>query len=117
MIGPERIKTTYAFRSLLDAGAALAFGSDWSVAPPTPLEGIYAAVTRRTLDDENPDGWMPQQKITPEEALRAYTSGAAYAGFAEPTRARSRPASWPTSSSSIAISSLFPPKCVSVTPA
>jgi predicted amidohydrolase YtcJ len=83
VIGPERAKTTYAFRSLLDAHARLAFGSDWDVAPPTPLEGIYAAVTRRTLDDKNPDGWVPRQKITVEEALRAYTSDAAYAEFAE----------------------------------
>jgi hypothetical protein len=78
-----RIKTTYAFRSLLDAGAALAFGSDWFVAPPTPLEGIYAAVTRRTLDDRHPGGWVPEQKITVEEALRAYTASAAYAAFDE----------------------------------
>jgi predicted amidohydrolase YtcJ len=83
VIGPERSKTTYAFRSLLDAGARLAFGSDWFVAPPTPLEGIYAAVTRRTLDDRHPEGWIPEQKITVEEALRAYTSGAAYATFEE----------------------------------
>jgi predicted amidohydrolase YtcJ len=82
-IGPERMKTTYAFRSLLDAGARLAFGSDWPVAPATPLEGIYAAVTRRTLDDKNPDGWIPEQKITVEEALRAYTSDGAYASFEE----------------------------------
>ena len=79
----KRIATTYAFRSLLDAKARLAFGSDWSVAPATPLEGIYAAVTRRTLDDENPDGWVPAQKITVEEALRAYTLGGAYASFDE----------------------------------
>jgi hypothetical protein len=83
IIGPVRIRTTYAFRSLLDAGARLAFGSDWYVAPPTPLEGIYAAVTRRTLDDQHPDGWVPEQKITVEEALRAYTSGGAYASFRE----------------------------------
>jgi predicted amidohydrolase YtcJ len=83
IIGRERCKTTYAFRSLLDAGARLAFGSDWFVAPPTPLEGIYAAVTRRTLDDKNPDGWIPEQKITVEEALKAYTSWAAYASFEE----------------------------------
>jgi predicted amidohydrolase YtcJ len=82
-IGPERIKTTYAFRSLLDSGAKLAFGSDWPVAPATPLEGIYAAVTRRTLDDKNPDGWVPEQKITVDEALRAYTKDAAYASFDE----------------------------------
>lgn len=79
----KRIATTYAFRSLLDAKARLAFGSDWSVAPATPLEGIYAAVTRRTLDDKNPDGWVPAQKITVEEALRAYTLGGAYASFDE----------------------------------
>ena len=83
VIGPERAKTTYAFRSLRDAGATLAFGSDWFVAPPTPLEGLYAAVTRRTLDDRNPDGWIPEQKITLEDALRAYTRGAAYATFDE----------------------------------
>jgi predicted amidohydrolase YtcJ len=79
----ERIETTYAFRSLLDAGARVSFGSDWFVAPPTPLEGIYAAVTRRTLDDRNPSGWVPEQKITVEEAVRAYTQTAAYASFDE----------------------------------
>ncbi len=83
VIGPDRIQTTYAFRSLLDAGATVAFGSDWFVAPPIPLEGIYAAVTRRTLDGENPEGWVPNQKITVEEALRAYTRDAAYASFEE----------------------------------
>jgi predicted amidohydrolase YtcJ len=83
IIGHERSKTTYAFRSLLDAHAKLAFGSDWSVAPPTPLEGIYAAVTRRTLDDKNDNGWIPEQKITVEEALQAYTANAAYASFEE----------------------------------
>ena len=79
----DRIRTTYAFRSLLDRKAHLAFGSDWFVAPPTPLEGIYAAVTRRTLDDANPGGWVPEQKVTVEEALRAYTATAAYASFEE----------------------------------
>jgi len=83
VIGTERAKTTYAFRSLLDAGATLAFGSDWFVAPATPLEGIYGAVTRRTLDDRHPGGWVPEQRITVEEALRAYTVGAAYAAFRE----------------------------------
>jgi predicted amidohydrolase YtcJ len=83
VIGPERAKGTYAFKSLLDANAKLAFGSDWFVAPPTPLEGIYAAVTRRTLDDKNPSGWIPEQKITVEDALRAYTTGSAFASFDE----------------------------------
>jgi predicted amidohydrolase YtcJ len=83
VLGAERSKTTYAFRSLLDANAKLVFGSDWFVAPPTPLEGIYAATTRRTLDDKNPGGWIPEQKITVEEALNAYTIDAAYASFDE----------------------------------
>lgn len=82
-IGHERARTTYAFRSLLDAGAMLAFGTDWSVAPLDPLATIYAAVTRRTLDGKNPMGWIPEQKITVEEAVRAYTVGSAYAEFSE----------------------------------
>jgi predicted amidohydrolase YtcJ len=83
VIGHERGKGTYAFKSLLDHHTRLAFGSDWFVAPATPLEGIYAAVTRRTLDGANPNGWYPEQKISVEDALRAYTSGAAYASFDE----------------------------------
>ncbi len=82
-IGPERIKTTYAFRSLLDAGATVAFGSDWTVAPLDPVEGIDAAVTRRTLDGANPNGWIPQERISLEESLIAYTSAAARAGYME----------------------------------
>jgi len=82
-IGPARAKTTYAFRSLLDTGATLAFGSDWDVAPMVPLMGIYAAVTRRTLDGKHPEGWVPEQKITVAEAVRAYTMGSAYASFEE----------------------------------
>jgi predicted amidohydrolase YtcJ len=87
-IGPERIKTTYAFRSLLDAGARLAFGSDWTVAPLDPILGIYAAVTRRTLDGKHPQGWIPGEKITVEEALRAYTAGNAFGLFAEQRRGK-----------------------------
>ncbi len=82
-IGPERIRMTYAFRSLLDAGATLAFGSDWTVAPLDPVLGVDAAVTRRTLDGANPDGWVPEQRITLEETLRAYTAGSATAGYTE----------------------------------
>jgi len=82
-IGAQRIKTTYAFRSLLDAGAKLTFGSDWFVAPLSPIFGIHAAVTRQTIDGKNPNGWVPEQKISVEEAVRAYTSSCAYAEFAE----------------------------------
>jgi predicted amidohydrolase YtcJ len=90
-IGPDRIKTTYAFRSLLDRGARLSFGSDWTVAPIDPLLGIYAAVTRRTIDGKNPNGWVPEEKITVEEALRAYTTANAYGVFAEQTRGKLAP--------------------------
>ena len=82
-IGPVRIKTTYAFRTLLDTQAPLAFGSDWTVAPLDPMLGVYAAVTRRTLDDKNPNGWVPEQKVSVAEALRAYTYGNAWATFNE----------------------------------
>ncbi|MBS1981441.1 MAG: amidohydrolase [Bacteroidetes bacterium] len=83
IIGHERCKTTYAFKSLMDAGTTVAFGSDWPVAPATPLEGIYAAVTRSTLDGKNPNGWFPEQKISVEQALIAYTINGAYASFEE----------------------------------
>ncbi len=86
VIGADRASRTYAFRSLLNAGASLAFGSDWFVAPPRPMEALYAAVTRRTLDDRNPNGWIPAQKITIEDALRAHTRGGAYAAFDEANR-------------------------------
>jgi predicted amidohydrolase YtcJ len=82
-LGKERSKGTYAFRSLLDAKAALAFGSDWDVAPLSPILGIAAAVTRATIDGKQPGGWVPEQKITAEEALRCYTVTAAYAAFEE----------------------------------
>jgi len=82
-IGPERIKTTYAFRTLLDAGVRLAFGTDWTVAPLNPMWTLYAATTRATLDGKHPDGWLPEQKLSIEEALAAYTAGSAYAEFQE----------------------------------
>jgi len=82
-VGPEVIKGTYAFRSLLDSGAMLAFGSDWPVAPMVPLAGIAAAVTRRTADGKRPSGWIPEQKISVEEAVRAFTMNSAYASFGE----------------------------------
>jgi hypothetical protein len=91
VIGPERAKGTYAFKSLLDEEASLAFGSDWFVAPPTPVEGIYAAVTRRTLDDKHPDGWVPEQKVSVEDALVGYTLGGAFASFDERERGKIAP--------------------------
>lgn len=82
-IGRERAKTTYAFRSLLDSGATLAFGTDWTVAPLDPVLTIYAAATRRTLDGKHPNGWVPEQRISVEEAVHGYTVGSAFAEFQE----------------------------------
>ena len=82
-IGPERIKTTYAFRSLIDSGATVCFGSDWPVAPLAPLLGIYAADTRRTLDGKKPGGWTPEQRVSVALAVHAYTIGSAYAEHQE----------------------------------
>jgi len=90
-VGPERLETTYAFRSLLDAGARVAFGSDWTVAPLDPIAGIRAAVTRRTLDGEHPDGWIPAQKVSLDEALRCYTREPAYMVHAEDELGTIRP--------------------------
>jgi predicted amidohydrolase YtcJ len=90
-IGPERLKGTYAFKSLLDTGARLAFGSDWPVAPLDPLTGIAAAVLRRTLDGKHPEGWYPQQRLTVEQALTAYTAANAFAGFQEDRLGQLRP--------------------------
>ncbi len=82
-IGPDRARFTYAFRSLAEGGAHPAFGSDWTVAPLNPLLGLHAAVTRRTLDGANPGGWVPEQKVSVDQALTAYTRDAARAGFVE----------------------------------
>lgn len=82
-IGHDRASRTYAFRTFLDHGVRLAFGTDWEVAPLDPLLTIYAAVTRATLDGKNPNGWFPEQKLTVAEAVEAYTMGSAYAEFQE----------------------------------
>ena len=82
-IGRERSRHTYAFQSFLESGAVLACGSDWTVAPINPLTGIYAAVTRQTLDGDDPGGWFPEQKISLEEAIKGYTINAAFTEFAE----------------------------------
>jgi predicted amidohydrolase YtcJ len=90
-IGADRIRRTYAFRTFLDRGVHLAFGTDWDVAPLNPLLGLEAAVTRATLDGKNPSGWVPEQKITLAEALTAYTQGSAYAEFQEQEKGRLAP--------------------------
>ena len=82
-IGEEREKLTHMYKSYLDNNVLIAFGTDWPVAPLNPMYGLYAAVTRRTVDGKNPDGWIPEQKITIEEAIKAYTLDAAYASFEE----------------------------------
>jgi predicted amidohydrolase YtcJ len=82
-VGRERARTSYAWRSFLDHGVTLAFGTDWDVAPLNPMLGLYAAVTRATLDGKNPQGWIPGQKITLAEAVEAYTLGSAFAEFQE----------------------------------
>ena len=82
-IGAERARTTYAFRTFLDTNVRLALGTDWNGAPLDPMLTLYAATTRATLDDQRPGGWVPQQKITLEEAIEAYTMGSAYAEFQE----------------------------------
>ena len=80
-IGHDRASRTYAFRTFLDHKVRLAFGTDWDVAPLNPMLGLYAAVTRATLDGKNPNGWFPEQKLTLAEAIEAYTMGSAYAEF------------------------------------
>jgi predicted amidohydrolase YtcJ len=82
-VGAERLKGTYAFKSLIDSGAHVCFGSDWPVAPFAPITGIAAAVLRQTIDGANPGGWLPQQRISVEQSLVAYTVQNAYAGFQE----------------------------------
>ncbi len=82
-IGRDRASRTYAFRTFLNHGVRLAFGTDWNVAPLNPMLGLYAAVTRATLDGKNPNGWFPEQKLTVAEAVEAYTMGSAYAEFQE----------------------------------
>jgi hypothetical protein len=80
-IGHDRASRTYAFRTFLNDGVRLAFGTDWAVAPLNPLLGVYAAVTRSTLDGKYPGGWFPEQKLTVAEAVEAYTMGSAFAEF------------------------------------
>jgi len=80
-LGPERSKGAYAWKSLQDAGAKLAFGTDYDVEPINPLRGLYACVTRESADGTPPGGWIPQEKLPLADCISAYTTGSAYAEF------------------------------------
>jgi len=82
-LGPERSKGAYAWASLLKSGAHLAFGTDYDVEPINPTRGLYACVTRELPEGGPPGGWEPQEKISLQDCIRAYTSGSAYAQFEE----------------------------------
>jgi predicted amidohydrolase YtcJ len=82
-VGRDRCQGAYAWRSLLKTGAKIAFGTDYGVEPLDPMEGLYAAVTRKDRAGEPGDGWFPEQKLTMEEAIELYTLGSAYAEFME----------------------------------
>jgi hypothetical protein len=90
-VGPDRGRGLYAWRWVLDAGVRLAAGSDFPVDPERPLVGLHSAVTRQDLKRWPEGGWHPEQRMTLEEAIRAYTAGAAYAAFEEDTRGRIAP--------------------------
>jgi predicted amidohydrolase YtcJ len=90
-IGPERAKGAYAWKSLIDAGSTLAFGTDYQVEPLNPMEGLYAAVTRKERFGEEGNGWYPEQKISMEEAIKYYTLGSAYAQFMEDRKGMIKP--------------------------
>ncbi len=83
-VGPERSKNAYIWKTLLDAGAQLAFGTDWPVEPLDPMRGLYSAVTRKNIESGAPEGgWFPEQRLTMADSVRLYTLGAAYASFEE----------------------------------
>jgi predicted amidohydrolase YtcJ len=87
-VGAERLKGAYAWKTLKNSGAVLAFGSDFPVESVNPLLGLYAAVTRQDAGGTPAGGWMPEQKLSLDEALRAFTEGAAYASFDEKNSGR-----------------------------
>ncbi len=82
-VGPDRVQGAYAWRWFLDAGVPLAFGSDFPVEIVNPFYGLYAAITRQDEQGSPPDGWHPDQRLTLDEALHAFTAGSAYAAFEE----------------------------------
>jgi hypothetical protein len=93
-VGAARGRGLYSWRWVLDQGVTLAAGSDFPVDPERPLVGLHSAVTRQDLKHWPQGGWHPEQKMTLDEALRAYTAGAAYAAFEEKTKGRIAPGFW-----------------------
>ena len=93
-LGPDRLAGAYAWQSVLKSGAKLAFGTDFPVESPNPFPGLAAAVSRQDMDGQPPGGWIPEQRLTFEQALNAYTRGAAYAAFAEDKIGSLEPGKW-----------------------
>src|SRR5947199_76506 len=93
-LGPNRLKGAYAWQTVLRTGAKLAFGTDFPVESPNPFPGLSAAISRQDVNGQPPGGWFPEQRLTFEQALDAYTRGAAYAGFAEDRIGTLEPGKW-----------------------
>jgi hypothetical protein len=93
-LGPDRLKGAYAWQSVLKSGARLAFGTDFPVESPNPFPGLSAAISRQDINGQPPGGWIPSERLTFEQALAAYTRGAAYAGFAEQKIGSLEPGKW-----------------------
>src|SRR5207253_10352155 len=93
-LGPNRLKGAYAWQTVLRSGAKLAFGSDFPVESPNPFPGLSAAISRQDINGQPPGGWIPSERLTFEQALHAFTRGAAYAGFAEDRIGALEPGKW-----------------------
>jgi predicted amidohydrolase YtcJ len=93
-LGPNRLAGAYAWQTVLKSGAKLAFGTDFPVESPNPFPGLSAAISRQDIDGQPPGGWIPSERLTLGQALRAYTRGSAYAGFAEQKIGALEPGKW-----------------------
>jgi hypothetical protein len=93
-VGPDRLAGAYAWQTVLESGAKLAFGTDFPVESPNPFPGLSAAISREDLNGQPPGGWIPSERLTFGQALDAYTRGAAYAGFAEEKVGALEPGKW-----------------------
>jgi hypothetical protein len=93
-LGPNRLAGAYAWHTVLKSGGRLAFGTDFPVESPNPFPGLAAAISRQDMNGQPPGGWIPSERLTFEQALDAYTRGAAYAGFAEQKIGALEPGKW-----------------------